>query len=250
MAFVSLQSSVFVQSSSRRGVSGRCRRVGRCMIRAEVDVTSFPPEPSKDAVDVNKPPMEYSHLRNMLCGTSVFLVGMMGSGKSSVADYLAKAIRYNKLDTDDIVQTLMKMPITDIFETHGEKGFREVESAVLQQVSAYVRTVISTGGGVVCNQQNWSHLQSGLVVWLDTPVESILKRLKGDKSRPLLNVNDPHSRLQSILDERRAFYQQADVQVAVEEGEGVEEVSFNVVRGLTRFIETNPPRSAAHKPLQ
>mmetsp|Transcript_7060 Transcript_7060/g.21546 ORF Transcript_7060/g.21546 Transcript_7060/m.21546 type:complete len:145 (+) Transcript_7060:98-532(+) len=144
----------------------------------------------------------------------------------------------------------MKMPITEIFEKHGEEGFRQVESAVLQQVSAYVRTIISTGGGVVCNKQNWSHLQSGLVVWLDAPVDSIMRRLKGDTSRPLLNVNDPHARLQSILDDRRAFYQQADVHVAVEEGEGVEEVTFNVVRGLTRFIESNPPKSAQHRPLQ
>lgn len=75
------------------------------------------------------------------------------------------------------------------------------------------------------------------MVWLDPSVDILYDRLKGDVTRPLLQVNDPKAQLESILDERRKYYEQADIRVVIEEGEAEEEVAFNVVRGLTRFIQ-------------
>jgi len=245
--FLAPASGTGVLHSRRAGVS-RCGR-RRLVVRANVDVTNFPSEGSKDAVDVNKRPQEYVQLKEMLKGVSIFMIGMMGSGKSAVGKVLAQQIGYAYVDTDEVIQESMKMPITDIFEEHGEAGFRQVESVVIQQVSPYVRTVISAGGGAVLSQENWGHMQNGFVVWLDPSVETIYQRVKGSASRPLLKVDDPRAMIESILRERKSLYEQADVKIGIEPEEGVEVVAFNTARGLTRFIEANPPKSAAYRPL-
>ena len=86
-----------------------------------------------------------------LKGSSVYLVGMMGSGKSSVGNVLAKRMgTYSFLDTDGIIENVTGMTIPAIFEAEGEEGFRSVEGQVLDSVHAYVRCVVSTGGGIVC----------------------------------------------------------------------------------------------------
>merc|ERR1711935_981439 len=88
---------------------------------------------------------------------------------------------YNFLDTDDIIERASGMKIKEIFYAEGEAGFRDVESQILTSVHAYVRCVISTGGGIVCNNDNWSKLQSGLVVFLDVAPELIIERIGGGK---------------------------------------------------------------------
>ena len=147
---------------------------------------------------------------------------------------------YNFLDTDEIIEKATGMSIREIFEAEGEEGFRKVESQVLDSVHPYVRCVISTGGGIVTRIENWSKLQTGIVVWLDVDAEVIMKRIEGT-DRPLLQTEDPLAKLKELLDERKDKYNQADVRIEVTEDMDVGNVADLVIRTLHDFIDDNPP---------
>ena len=147
---------------------------------------------------------------------------------------------YNFLDTDVIIEKATGMTIPDIFKTEGEDGFRDVEAQVLDSVHAYVRCVISTGGGVVCRLGNWSKLQTGIVVWLDVEPEIIIKRIEGT-DRPLLQTPDPLQKIKDLLVSRKDRYMQADVRVQVTETMDEHAVVDAVIRQLHDFIDENPP---------
>mmetsp|Transcript_9259 Transcript_9259/g.10170 ORF Transcript_9259/g.10170 Transcript_9259/m.10170 type:complete len:290 (+) Transcript_9259:178-1047(+) len=176
-----------------------------------------------------------------LNGSNFYLVGMMGSGKSAVGDYIARRMgTYNFLDTDDIIEKATGVTIPEIFETEGEEAFREVEAQILDSVHAYVRCIVSTGGGIVTRMQNWSKLQTGIVVWLDVDPEIIMKRIEGT-DRPLLQTDDPLQTLKDLLDERRSKYEQADIRVEVTEDMDEDMVAHEVVKLCHYFIDENPP---------
>lgn len=153
---------------------------------------------------------------------------------------------YNFLDTDVIIEKAVGRSIPEIFEDEGEEGFRKVEGQVLDSVHAHVRCVVSTGGGIVCRMENWSKLQTGLVVWLDVDPEIIMKRIEqqssGKDNRPLLKTEDPLSTLHNILQERKDRYSQADVRIEVAEDMDAEKVADAVIRELHDFIDNNPPQ--------
>ncbi|GMH65858.1 hypothetical protein TrST_g225 [Triparma strigata] len=181
-----------------------------------------------------------------LGGTNLYLVGLMGSGKSAVGRELALRMgSYTFIDTDEVITNLLPgdATISDFFESEGEEEFRKIESQVLAGVHGYVRCVVSTGGGIVCLPQNWSKLQTGIVVFLDPSLDVIADRLKNDDSRPLLQGDDesPKSKLEGIMNKRRKMYEQADVVVKIGE-EGVEQVVDVLVRETHKFIDENPPK--------
>jgi shikimate kinase len=147
---------------------------------------------------------------------------------------------YNFLDTDDIIEKATSMTIPEIFKSEGEEGFRKVEAQVLDSVHPYVRCVISTGGGLVCRIENWSKLQTGIVVWLDVDPEVIMKRIEGT-DRPLLQTEDPLQKLKDLLQERKPKYSQADVRIEITEEMGEEEVADEIIKSLHDFIDNNPP---------
>ena len=176
-----------------------------------------------------------------LQGCNLYFIGMMGSGKSTVGDLVARRMgTYNFLDTDTILERAAGMSIPQIFETEGEEAFRVAEAQVLDSVHSHVRIVVSTGGGLVMRNQNWSKLQTGLVVYLKCDPEVIMKRIEGT-DRPLLQTDNPLETLQTLMKERKERYQQADVTVEITEGMGVEEVSDKCIRALHDFIDDNPP---------
>mmetsp|Transcript_21112 Transcript_21112/g.33979 ORF Transcript_21112/g.33979 Transcript_21112/m.33979 type:complete len:291 (+) Transcript_21112:74-946(+) len=176
-----------------------------------------------------------------LNGANLYLIGMMGTGKSSVGDKVARRMgTYNFLDTDDIIEKATGMTIPEIFESEGEDGFRKVESQVLDSVHSYVRCVISTGGGLVCKMENWGKLQTGIVVWLDVEPEVIMKRIEGT-DRPLLQTEDPLQTLKDLLDERKDKYRQADLRIEVTEEMDEDAVASRIVYELHNHIDDNPP---------
>lgn len=176
-----------------------------------------------------------------LQGCNLYFIGMMGSGKSTVGDHVARRMgTYNFLDTDTILERAAGMSIPQIFETEGEEAFRVAEAQVLDSVHSHVRIVVSTGGGLVMRNQNWSKLQTGLVVYLKCDPEVIMKRIEGT-DRPLLQTDNPLETLQNLMKERKERYEQADVTVEITEGMGVEEVSDKCIRALHDFIDDNPP---------
>lgn len=164
-----------------------------------------------------------------LQGTSLFLVGMMGTGKSTVGKMLSQALGYCFFDTDALIEQLAGKTIVDIFAEDGEADFRALETEVLQEIAPFARCVVSTGGGAVCKSQNWGHMNTGVSIWLDGAPALLARRVVNDSNneRPLAAVEDAASksdedvlrettdRLTALLEARRDQYSYADLTVSL-----------------------------------
>ncbi|NJN37868.1 MAG: shikimate kinase [Acaryochloridaceae cyanobacterium CSU_3_4] len=171
-----------------------------------------------------------------LKGVNLYLVGMMGSGKSTTGCTLAQELGYRFIDTDDLITQWAGQAIAEIFAQSGEAHFRQIESQVLSEVAAYTQLVVATGGGIILSRQNWSYLQHGLVVWLDVPLEQLWQRLQTDQSRPLLQAENPQKVLADLLSQRQPLYRQADVHILVKADQSVEAVSQLVLQEIAKVI--------------
>jgi shikimate kinase len=173
-----------------------------------------------------------------LRGVNIYLVGMMGAGKTTVGRILARELKYRFFDTDELIVRVANQSIAEIFDREGEEAFRELETKVLGQLCAYKNSVVATGGGIVARSNNWAYLHCGIVVWLDVPVDRLYDRLRSDTARPLLREGDLKSKLQSLLNERQRFYTQADVRVCISAGEKAEEVARRAIEEIQKAIES------------
>lgn len=158
-------------------------------------------------------------MQELLGGTNIFLIGMMGTGKTTVGKLLAQELGYRFFDTDVLIEQVTQQPIEKIFTSIGEENFRQIESQVLMEVAACTKSVIATGGGIILRSQNWSHLRHGLIIWLDASVELLTARLANDYTRPLLQKTDLTSRLNSLLEQRRSLYAQGDLRIFINEND-------------------------------
>ena len=155
-------------------------------------------------------------LKQRLAGRSLYLVGMMGSGKTSTGRPLAERLGYSFVDADAVIEQAAGCSIPDIFDRDGEAGFRSLESQVLSAISQRHSLVVATGGGVVTQPENWGLLHSGIVIWLDVVPDQLLQRLNADSTvRPLLQTADPEAALNALLNERRPLYAEADLTVVI-----------------------------------
>ncbi|WP_414545771.1 shikimate kinase [Nostoc sp. CCY0012] len=177
-------------------------------------------------------------MSSLLQGVNLYLVGMMGAGKTTVGKLLAQHLGYGFVDTDDVIAQAAGRSITQLFAEEGEAAFRQLESDVLAQVCAYTKLTIATGGGIVLQQKNWSYLHHGLVVWLDVPVELLYNRLAEDTTRPLLQDADPKAKLRSLLEQRTPLYSQADVKITVTEGETPERIAQRVIETIPSVLKS------------
>ena len=157
-------------------------------------------------------------LKQRLGGRSLYLVGMMGSGKTSTGRPLAERLGYGFVDADAVIEQAAGCSIPEIFERDGEAGFRALESQVLNAIGQRHSLVVATGGGVVTQQENWGLLHSGIVVWLDVVPEQLMQRLRADSTvRPLLQTVDPDAALNALLNQRRPLYAEADLTVVIDQ---------------------------------
>ena len=157
-------------------------------------------------------------LKEKLGGRNIFLIGMMGSGKSQTGPVLAKMINYAFVDTDDVIEKASKQSISSIFEKDGEKVFRDVEKKVLKEISQHHSLVIATGGGLVTLPENWGILHQGIVIWLDLDLKRSIQRLESDKKkRPLLIGDDLAGNFSQILESRKPIYLESDLRIEVED---------------------------------
>ena len=155
-------------------------------------------------------------LKQRLAGRSLYLVGMMGSGKTSTGRPLAERLGYGFVDADAVIEQAAGCSIPEIFERDGEAGFRSLESQVLSAISQRHSLVVATGGGVVTQPENWGMLHSGIVIWLDVVPDQLLQRLNADSTaRPLLQTADPEAALNALLNERCPLYAEADLTVVI-----------------------------------
>lgn len=181
----------------------------------------------------------------MLKGVNVYLIGMMGAGKTSVGSLLAQQLGYRFFDTDVLIEQVTRQSINEIFANSGEDAFRQIESQVLAEISAYTNLTIATGGGIVLRRENWSYLHHGLIVWLDVPVERLISRLADDTARPLLQDPDPAAKLQRLLDQRQRLYAQADLKITVDADETPEQVAKRVIEAIPQVLKpaATPPNA-------
>ena len=182
-------------------------------------------------------PPSAGELAQRLQGLNLYLVGMMGAGKSAVARPLAEALGYRVIDADSVIEATAGRPIPEIFANDGESGFRTLETAVLDSIAHWHSLVVATGGGVVTQPPNWGHLHQGVVIWLDAPQELLLERLLADSTaRPLLGQADPAERLSTLLAERRPLYGQADLTVLQQAGESPSQIAQRVLEALPSIL--------------
>ena len=171
-----------------------------------------------------------------LKGRSIFLIGMMGSGKSQTGLKLAELLKYKYIDLDSLIEKLAKKTINQIFSDYGEEKFREIETNCLKETIKIPSLVVSTGGGIVTKTQNWGILRQGIIIWLDVDKDIIVERLKNDISnRPLLQEGNLNNLYKNILESRKNLYSQADLKIKIT-NENVEEVSKKIIYALHKKI--------------
>jgi len=142
---------------------------------------------------------------------NIYLVGFMGTGKTSVGFQLAKDKGWNFVDLDELIEFKEQRRIVDIFAKDGEAYFRKVEKKILNQVSTQKKFVVACGGGVVLDKNNLKLMKkTGMMVCLSATPEEILKRVSSNNGRPLLNVDKPKKRIELLLKMRAPYYMQAD----------------------------------------
>jgi shikimate kinase len=179
----------------------------------------------------------HSTLRQRLEGLNLYLVGMMGSGKSTAGRHLAQQLGYRFLDADSSLEQVAGRPIPEIFASEGEAGFRRLEAAVLNHIASWHSLVVATGGGVVTQPQNWGQLHQGVVIWLDAPEALLLERLRADPTpRPLMEAPDPATRLAELLEQRRPLYAQADLHIQ-QDGRPPDQVAAQILEALPGLIK-------------
>jgi len=181
--------------------------------------------------------LPHAPLRQRLEGLNLYLVGMMGSGKSSAGRHLAERLGYRFLDADSSIEQVAGRSIPELFASEGEAGFRDLEAAVLNQIASWHSLVVATGGGVVTRPENWGQLQQGVVIWLDAPDALLLERLSADPTpRPLMQSADPAARLAELMTQRRPLYAQADLHI-VQDGRSADQVAEQVLEALPGVLK-------------
>ena len=137
----------------------------------------------------------------------VYLVGFMGSGKTSVARALAERLRWEPVDIDQLIEERELMPVSEIFARRGEGHFRAVERSVLLEQLGTRHRVVATGGGTFVDPINRAAInRDGVSIWLDVPLDRLIDRVPADGRRPLAGDRAEFERLYAV---RRAAYEQA-----------------------------------------
>ena len=145
--------------------------------------------------------------------SNVYLIGPMGSGKTTIGQRLARKLGLEFLDSDHELEAQTGASVSLIFDVEGEKGFRDRETRMLEDLTGRRGVLVATGGGAVMRKENRNLLgSSGLVIYLRTSVAQQLQRLRRDRSRPLLQTSDRKEKLTRLAEERNPLYEElADI---------------------------------------
>lgn len=168
---------------------------------------------------------------------SIFLVGPMGSGKTTVGKYIADFLSLCFYDSDTEIEKNSGASISWIFDKEGEAGFRRREEKAVDFLTKQEGIVLATGGGAVISALNREHLKNrGQVVYLSASVDVLMKRTRKDKSRPLLQTANPKAVIKKLLVEREAYYRDvADIVIQTKDG-SAKEMAKKVIEQLEQNI--------------
>ncbi|MDD1630648.1 MAG: shikimate kinase AroK [Methylococcaceae bacterium] len=138
---------------------------------------------------------------------NIYLVGLMGAGKTTIGRQLAKSLSVPFYDSDKAIEESTGVDIPTIFEFEGEEGFRDREQKMIQQLTKLEGIVLATGGGAILREENRRLLkENGFIVYLQCSVERILERTRRDMQRPLLKTENPRERIESLFAQREHLY--------------------------------------------
>ncbi len=143
----------------------------------------------------------------MIPSDNIFLIGLMGAGKTTIGRLLARHRGLEFIDSDHAIEACCGVSIPTIFEIEGEAGFRKRESAKIDELTRRHGVVLATGGGAVLDPANRENLRSrGTVVYLRAHPQELFQRTRHDRNRPLLQTEDPLARLQALYAQRHPLY--------------------------------------------
>lgn len=167
---------------------------------------------------------------------NVYLIGPMGSGKTTVGQRVAALLGLEFLDCDHELEARTGASVALIFDVEGETGFRERETRMLSELTARKGILLATGGGVILREENRRLLaDSGLVVYLNTSVQQQLRRLGRDRSRPLLQTPDRRAKLLRLAEERNPLYREiADIEFPAQ-NRALDAVAKDLAGAIRRF---------------
>lgn len=176
----------------------------------------------------------------------LFLIGPMGSGKTTVGRVLAKKLGLAFVDVDEAIEARCGVEVDRIFEIEGEEGFRRRETQMLDELTLSNDQIVATGGGSVLSEENRTLLRSrGTTVWLKTSVQQQLRRLARDKRRPLLQTPDRRARLEAMAKIRDPLYAQcADIIVQsanITPQAMAQRAAAEILEALSLTQDTNAP---------
>lgn len=164
---------------------------------------------------------------------SFFLVGPMGAGKSTIGRQMARALNLKFCDSDREIERRTGADISLIFELEGESGFRKREQEVIEAISAKPDIVLATGGGAVLDPANRLNLSSrGYVIYLHTSIEQQLQRTSHDRSRPLLQTENPEQKLRELMAVREPLYREIADWTIETDGCRAREVVQNIIQHI------------------
>lgn len=177
---------------------------------------------------------------------NVFLIGPMGSGKTTIGQKLARRLGLHFHDSDQEIVDRTGVDVSLIFEIEGEEGFRERESRVLDDLTASDQVLIATGGGAILRASNRQWLrQRGIVVYLQASVEQQLSRLRNDKSRPLIQLENRHAKLIELANERDPIYAELADLTFPARNRSVEQTVERIHKALQAYGSGNTNNSKA-----
>lgn len=170
-----------------------------------------------------------------LAPSNIILIGMRGSGKTTVAKYLAEKTKKIIIDLDELFAKHVGMSITQFVEKNGWDAFREEESSIAQKEALRNNTIIATGGGVILNPENITALKKhGTIVYLKTPIETLLQRIGIDPERPALtDQNNLEEEMKKILNQRKSFYEQAADIIIETDNKDPENIAKEIINEIT-----------------
>lgn len=172
---------------------------------------------------------------------NIFLVGPMGAGKTTIGRLLARLLGLTFTDSDHEIEARTGADIPWIFDVEGEEGFRRREQAVIEDLTQRSGIVLATGGGAVLHPENRRNLSArGLVVYLCTSVDQQVERTRRDRNRPLLQTDDPRTRLEELMAVRDPLYREVADVVIQTDGRAAKSVATEIIRKL----EIEPAGSA------
>ena len=164
----------------------------------------------------------------------------MGSGKSSIGKKLSKMMRFDFMDTDNLIEDNTGVDIPTIFEHEGEEGFRKRERNVLQEISSCKETVIGTGGGIILSKRNRETIKKmGFVVYLTANIKELVYRTEYDKNRPLINNNDAENKIRSILEDRKEYYEKSSNMTLSTDNYDTVKLSKIIIKNYEEYEKNN-----------